>query len=355
MDKEENITTYEFFSEVFFYILILLLVFQKVLFKPLGKLSYMESKAILYTLVILALVGSILLLREYEKTGWDMLLTILFPFGLYSTLMSYQEKNYIKHILAITLVLTIMFVIAFIIRRLYSLKRILTRKYVFKVVCASQRIIAWGMCIVFVLTFTQELHDNRIFRLSDKSAVSGNDSGETIEKNIETIVLLQQNEWEQLDKAERLSVMQSVANIEANFLGLPHELHVQVENLSGGTLGTYTDSSHAITIDNEHIMNADSFEVLRTVLHESFHGYSHRLVDLYQLADEDLRNLKGLQSAKVYDEEFNSYTDPNLDYEEYYDMKSEEDARSYAENGIHEYCNRINEYLGIETELVRLK
>ena len=69
---------------------------------------------------------------------------------------------------------------------------------------------------------------------------------------MDTILLLQEDEWEKLSAQERLDVLQAVANIEQRYLGLPNELNVGVANLDADILGYYTDKTHEI------IVSADS-------------------------------------------------------------------------------------------------
>ena len=60
---------------------------------------------------------------------------------------------------------------------------------------------------------------------------------------MDTILLLQEDEWEKLSAQERLDVLQTVANIEQRYLGLPNELNVGVANLDADILGYYTDQT----------------------------------------------------------------------------------------------------------------
>lgn len=66
---------------------------------------------------------------------------------------------------------------------------------------------------------------------------------QTIENNIDSILLLQENLWEKLSAQERLDVLQTVVNTERRYLGIPHELNVGVANLGEHTLGHYIEGT----------------------------------------------------------------------------------------------------------------
>ena len=74
------------------------------------------------------------------------------------------------------------------------------------------------------------------------------------------LLFLQDEKWSQLNTQEKLDVMQSVANIESHYLGLPNELNVSVVNLENGTLGSYVDGIHTIYISLPLVMTRMFFK-----------------------------------------------------------------------------------------------
>ena len=92
-------------------------------------------------------------------------------------------------------------------------------------------------------------------------------------------------------------MLQTVANIEANRLGLPNELNVGGSNLSDGTLGSYDDRMHAIHINLELLETGSPDEALRSCCHEVYHSYQYRLVEAREAAGEELAGLRLFRSA----------------------------------------------------------
>lgn len=140
--------------------------------------------------------------------------------------------------------------------------------------------------------------------------------------------------------------MQTVANIEAYYLGLPNELNVSVANLRENILGSYSDATHTIYISLSHLENDAVHEILNTCCHEAFHAYQYRFIDAYKSTDKNVKSLRLYKKAISYLQEFDNYIDGNKDFCGYYEQVCETDARNYASNAINKYYNKINEYLG---------
>lgn len=134
-------------------------------------------------------------------------------------------------------------------------------------------------------------------------------SEQTIANNMDTILLLQEDEWEKLSAQERLDVLQAVANIEQRYLGLPNELNVGVANLDADILGYYTDKTHEIIVSADSLLYDSPWEVLDTICHEAYHSYQYRLVEALNGADENSKNLRIFRKAYTYADEFTSYKD----------------------------------------------
>lgn len=103
---------------------------------------------------------------------------------------------------------------------------------------------------------------------------------------------MQEDKWETLTTKQRIDALQTVANIEAHYLGLLNELNVGASNLREFALGCYSDKTHTISIDIEHLENDPVYEVLDTCCHEAYHSYQHRLVDVYNTTDTSSKCLR---------------------------------------------------------------
>lgn len=174
-----------------------------------------------------------------------------------------------------------------------------------------------------------------------KATDSQDQTEETIASNIETLILLDEDAWSILTVQERLDVLQTVANIERYYLGLPNELNVGVANLgkNGETiiLASYTDVRHEIIISLSHLLYDSPWDVLDSVCHEAYHSYQCRLVEALNEMSEENQNLKMFSRIRSYAEEIDCYKDGEDSFIDYYSQKCESDARDYAENAVEDY------------------
>lgn len=167
---------------------------------------------------------------------------------------------------------------------------------------------------------------------------------------MDTVLNLQEEKWETLSTDEKLSTIQTIANIEANFFGLPHELTVKLKTLGENTIAHYNDLNHSITLNIDYFDSYSASETLESLCHEAFHAYQHRLCDAYDSVDDASRNLLVFQYIQQYKNEFDNYIRGKDDFGSYYALTCESSAREYAEDGVEKYYNYIEKYL---TETVK--
>jgi predicted SprT family Zn-dependent metalloprotease len=142
-----------------------------------------------------------------------------------------------------------------------------------------------------------------------------------------------------------------VAHCEARYLGIWTPLNVEVTDFTDkNTLGCYVDQNYTIYISEDHLKNSEAQAVLSTILHESYHAYSHRMVDLYKSSDGKMKNLLPFKETQKYAEEFENYTDSSENVTEYAVQQCEVDARRYARSGIEEYYSLIDQFLKAQKE-----
>lgn len=67
---------------------------------------------------------------------------------------------------------------------------------------------------------------------------------------------------------------------------------------------------------------------------KAYHSYQHRLVNAYNTADENFKELRIYRAAAQYGQEFNNYTGGEYDFCSYYYQYCETDARDYAEDAV---------------------
>lgn len=143
--------------------------------------------------------------------------------------------------------------------------------------------------------------------------------------------VLDEDIWKEMDIGEKLDALQTVADMNRDFLGISHELNVASSNTRESVSGHYSDKSHLITIGLDSLLTDSAQDLVNTVSHEAYHAYQYRLVDQYENADEDSRLLLIYQDAAIYKEEFDQYIDGDDDFIGYYLQSCEMDARDYAD------------------------
>lgn len=163
----------------------------------------------------------------------------------------------------------------------------------------------------------------------------------TLANNIDTVSRIRETVWPSLSSEERLETLQTIANIEAHYLGLPYILTVRVSRLESPVLAQYDDKTYTIRLDSDHFETDPARNVVDSVCHEACHAYQICLCKLYDSLDSCYQNLLLFDDVTRYHEEFSSYADGTDSAEDNYWQKCEQDARSYAGRAVKEYYSAI--------------
>lgn len=143
------------------------------------------------------------------------------------------------------------------------------------------------------------------------------------------------NDWEDWDNTKRTEWLQQLADKEMEHLGLEHT-NVVCRELNKNVAGNYKTSNHLISIDSDYLSKASVTKAMRVILHECYHCYSQKLIDLYNITPEEYHSLAFFDEVKVYKEEFSHYENVEDDSEEYARQQVERDAKEYAESRVSE-------------------
>jgi len=175
------------------------------------------------------------------------------------------------------------------------------------------------------------------------TAISTPGVGEdTAWKENETILLgLKPDNWKQLNLDERLNLMKTVTNIEVNHLGLSLGIPVKTKGLGKDTNAAYSNRQNIIYINEKRLQYASSKEMLTSITHETYHAYQARIVDTYNLANKEQKQLLHFRILKRYKDEMNNYTSGEADYEKYYSQTMEHDARAYGKERTAYYWKKL--------------
>lgn len=320
----------------------IILIWYRALFRCLPSLTYLQSRLILAALLFVSII-LFYLVFSYDRTQWAVFLACTIPFGVFTALI---YRNTFKIRIAVLLILCIflsgILCARILFRRSSSgsrTKLILRRAY--RCLWGTSSIMAIAsVCLCFPLLLRQ-LFTGGLLYSSVKAETSFRSAEEMMEENMDTLHLLQEEKWSGLSTNEKLSVLQTIANIERNYLGLPNELNVTANILNDDLLGQYNDATHTIIISLDVIEQSEARECLRTVTHECFHSYQARVVDVFKAASKENRRLRMFDAARKYDQEYAHYEDGSSDIEGYWNQALEEDARAYSYESVSFYFRAI--------------
>ena len=348
MKDKSTMSLGAYLFDCLFYTAIAMICYKNLLFRCLPGRTCDESKTVLWVMIGLSILICAFALNRSMRTGWTVTTALVVPFGLYTVLTYIRTVgNWMLIVLASAVTLSVIYTVLLMIRKIKNRRnkgKVIKRR-LHRCCVTSQSIVAIALLMVMGIIGAQGVFGDNILNSSISATANNQSVPQTISNNIDTILLLQEEEWANLTTQEKLDILQTVANIEAHYLGLPNELNVGTANLDEKTLACYNDRTHTISIDLNHLENDSVYDVLNSCCHEAYHSYQHRLVDAYNAADENSRGLRIYKLAVQYGQEFNNYVDGDHDFCSYYYQDCEIDARDYAEDAVYDYYDRIYEYL----------
>ena len=95
-----------------------------------------------------------------------------------------------------------------------------------QVISQTQFIFAVGLTCAMVILGIGTLVGSSILQPTVIATTYKESDEQTIENNIDVVLQLQEDVWDDLSAQERLDILQTIANIERRYLGIPHELNV---------------------------------------------------------------------------------------------------------------------------------
>lgn len=347
MKRNNTLTKSEFLLEHLFWMIVTWLWYKNILFRCVGNYSFTESKIIFLLVLGMACILGILCNIKKDRNDFSVFFNIVTGYGLYTILTYFQiQRNLIITVLSITVSISII-IGCYIMqrqikRRNYFRKTI--RSAIVTVVGATQRIMGLGFLVILIVAGGNFLFGSSIIQSSVKPSVTADSYNQLLSESAETIALLDEDSWSSITVQEKAGVLQKIANLERSNLGISNELNVCVANLEEeGLWGYYDDSTHEIVIDMDLLLNGSVQDALQCLLHEAFHSFEHRMVDLYEETDMSNKNLWIFRKANIYAEEFKYYNNGEDAYSDYYEQQCDIDARDFAEERVKFYEDLINQ------------
>ena len=350
-DNHEEIG--EFIFNNIFWMLIAMVWYRGILFRCLEHQSLSTSKLVLWGLALVSTsIGTILEIKHHRKSR-NVFFNVVIGYGIYTAIAYIHIRPTLINTVLLCMVFTVsgFFMVLQIIRRynVKSYKHPISLKYR-SVMLTAQKMVGIGFAIIITVTGSARIFDSTLLKATVPPANEQNIEEQTIANNMETLVVIYDGSWNTLTAREKLDALQTVANIEQRYLGLPHELNIGVEDKDEEIAGTYNDETHEILISTKCLLYDSPWDLVNTICHEAYHAYQHRLIDLWNHADEDSRGLKIFQRVRSYAEEFKNYVSTEDDFYTYYIQHCESDARDYADDAEWDYYRKIRDYLEPDEE-----
>lgn len=330
--------------------IIAFILYKKIFFIQLSAKSVLESNLILIVMIIITFEANLFLTMRWGRNSIAAVTAAFIPYGVYAylTFAKYIPKYRIVLFIAAGICVLLLICIFAIKMNEETMRSLVLKKL--KMAYSALRLVGAIASIAFMICVICEAHINGNLATPDEETTETYGEQYTIEANIDTVLLLQVEEWEKLSVEERMNVLQCVCNIEGNFLGLNHGVQIIATKLDDNDLGVYNESESTIKISNDLVNSKYVMEALETVCHEMFHAAQWEYVGIYEGLDDAEKKLYFFSPAAAYAEEFYNYqkAEQGKDestYLEYSQQLCEESARDYAYEAVFDYYNRIDQYL----------
>ncbi len=334
--------------------LVIFYIYYSSFYRTLDGFTRKESSTIFCLLYVFLLVFGIMINAENRRNKLSIAVNNIIPIEVITACFYYKELKYFVWILlCLSLILSSKYILYVAKRKIKVCTPKIKRKIILRRIKAcflySRTVTAFVFSIILVgLIFINIIIPIFVPLIDGVKSINPDDeiySDWKIEAHYEDIdILLTEELWRDTSLVDKNRILQTICNIEANFLGLNHELNLSISN-SNDVDGSYIKETHTIKICQ--IEEKTGEELLSTILHESYHAMQHRAVEVYEQLDYEFQKLYYFYDAFIYKEEFenysNSQTDESDELFEYYFQRCEVDARNYADSKLQYYYSCINE------------
>ncbi len=349
--KRNTLCRRDYVLETVFWGIIAFIWYQNLFFINIPGKTVPESNLILIAMVTVSVTANFVFTIRWSRNTVSAITATLLPYGTYAyiTYAKYMAKTYrIVLWAAVGICVLAALYIAVVNINARTKRRLVFRKV--RMTYSAVRFVGAAASVTLIICLFYRSYIGGALITPGEEAASAYGEQYTIAANIDTVLLLQKEEWEKLNLDERMVVLQCICNIEGNYLGLDCGVHIYASKLDDNLLGYYNDSASSIQISIDLVESGDPHETLDCVCHEMFHAGQARYVEIYEGLDDEAKRSYFLYNASVYAEEFRDYKNTRMsddvsDYLEYYGQWCEQDAREYAYNAVLDYYERIDEYL----------
>lgn len=343
----------EYVWENVYWSFLIFLLYRNLLFLPLFVFDYRQSSLLLVSSVIFGVSVGILLTHKHRRNHISLVCNVILAYGIFYTLsLWFVDRSLLVNLITIAAVLVacyaVLVISTYIIERVRSTVDVSIWRCLSSVLLNCRTLVAFVLASSIMFSISKPLLGFPFSEIQKDIVIldtaGSQPEGETISKNMEAVLLLQEDSWAKLDATERLNVMKVIADIEANYLGIP-KVSINTAVLDEHTFGHYNNSTRTITLNLSYLTTASARTMLTTVCHESYHAYQYRLVELYEGLKAEDKDLLLFSEAAQYRDEFANYVDGSDNYYAYSRQWCEADSEEYAEDAVIDYYYRIEQHI----------
>lgn len=345
MTDKNTMNTRAYIITNLFWLFILSVIYQSMLFLPLKYHDEWSSRLVLrFLTVIITTLGVFLTVRK-RRNYLSVAVNTLLPFQIYS-LVSYSD--YCSGLARATLIVSVVLSLAyFTLVVVMRGKRELDPALIKHGLLGVRTVVTLCFCIFLVPIFLKTGVGDGLYVAKSETAVEKNGIvDDNIMKNLETIRKLDVDVWCTLSVDERLDVLSVFKDIESRRLGINHEIILAADNIEVNTLGSYYYTDKRIVISLDHLKNSGSRSVLHTLFHEIFHAYTIKQVLLYESISDEFKDMAMFEDIRKYCDEYANYIDGTVDYSGYEEQLCEIASNEFAEE-------RVSFYYGLLIDVER--
>jgi len=313
----------EYAVKMWVFPLVTLSWYRGAIFSAIPALGYRCSLILLIALTMLAASMGYLLTWNTFRNGLSIFLVSVVAPGTYHLL----EHNFSKGVLGIMMLVSIV-VTAIVLQ-------CVKKKTTDQIPCC------WILCMTAAIMLTIPMVDTVLGFIADDIFWDDNADAKSvcsIEDQLQTLSMLEADQWTRLSQSEQQAVLQTIADIETGRLGIP-DVSIRIEDLRTGSRGHYAHSIRTVSINSDYIQNPD---VAKTVLHEVYHAFQFSLVEAYEAVPPEYKSLQIFESARTYRFELSNYIDAYLNYDQYVKQQCEQDCRDYSQDRWADYIRILS-------------
>lgn len=347
----DHLTWREYVKGIAGNFIIIGICYRKLCFQALNGLSADVSKVLFFLLTAFVLMVEANLVTQRGKNTINSNVVAALVFGIYNIAAYFRvfTKLYIC-ILTVALVLSILYLCAFLAERRKKRGRRTKRECLWQCFAAIRTIFAIGLIIPVIQLGVSAFLGHQLY-IADRNITilqeEDEDDPDAWIRLFEEVDVMWEEEWEQLSLQEKLDKLQIVADFERVRAGIPFEIKVGAKVLAENVLSAYSPKDRSISIDFDTLEHYSGTETLHILMHETEHAVQATQVELYYDTEEKYKKLNIFRDAKIYANELVNYKDEGEAYE---DQQVEKDAEYYAESTTTFYNLMYKSYRSGELE-----